>query len=76
MFKADLADEEAAIVFYTKAARQADEVGDIGSRHLFEQIALDEEGHKGWLEQQLDLIERVGEPAYSARFIALGGEDA
>lgn len=76
MFKADLADEEEAIVFYTKAAKQADEVGDIGSRQLFEQIALDEEGHKGWLEQQLDLIERIGEPVYSARFITVGGEQA
>ncbi len=70
MFKADLADEEGAIAFYTKAAKQADEVGDIGSRKLFEQIAMDEEGHKGWLELQLDLIERLGEPVYSARFLA------
>jgi bacterioferritin len=75
MFKADLADEEEAIVFYTKAAQQAQEVGDIGSRKLFEQIALDEEGHKGWLEQQLDLIERLGEPVYSARFMSVGDDD-
>ena len=72
MFKADLADEEEAIVFYIKAARQADEAGDIGSRKLFEEIALDEEGHKSWLELQLDLIERLGEPVYSARFIDTG----
>ncbi|KPQ06303.1 MAG: bacterioferritin [Rhodobacteraceae bacterium HLUCCA12] len=72
MFKADLADEEEAIAFYTKAAKQADEVGDIGSRKLFEQIVMDEEGHKSWLELQLDLIERVGEPAYSVRFMSDG----
>ena len=70
MFKADLADEEEAIRFYTGAAQQANEVGDIGSRTLFEQIVLDEEGHKSWLEQQLSLIRRLGEQAYSARFVS------
>lgn len=67
MFSADLADEEEAIEFYTKAAGQAAEVGDIGSRVLFEEIAVEEEGHKDWLETQLELIERVGEQAYSAK---------
>lgn len=75
MFKSDLADEEEAIAFYTRAAKAADEVGDIGSRKLFEAIVLDEEGHKGWLELQLDLIERLGEPVYSARFMSAGDED-
>lgn len=72
MFKADLADEEGAIAFYTKAAKAADEVGDIGSRALFEEIVLDEEGHKSWLELQLDLIERIGEQAYSAKLVSIG----
>lgn len=75
MFKADLADEEEAIAFYTKAAQQAGEVGDIGSRRLFEEIALDEEGHKAWLELQLDLIKRLGEPVYSARYIGAGNDE-
>ncbi len=74
MFNADLADEEEAIAFYSKAAREAQEVGDIGSRILFEEIALDEEGHKAWLELQLDLIERIGEKAYSAKLVSFGGE--
>ena len=47
MFKADLADEEEAIAFYSLASAQAT---DIGSRRLFEEIALEEEGHKSWLE--------------------------
>ena len=76
MFKADLADEEDAIAFYTRAAREAYEANDIGSRTLFETIALDEEGHKAWLELQIDLIERIGEQAYSAKLVSLtGGED-
>lgn len=72
MFKTDLSDEEDAITFYSKAAKLADEVGDIGSRTLFEQIVLDEEGHKAWLELQLDLIDRIGEKAYSAKFVTVG----
>ena len=72
MFRSDLADEEEAIAVYTKAAKAAYEVGDIGSRVLFEEIALDEEGHKAWLELQLDLIERIGEKAYSAKLVSIG----
>jgi bacterioferritin len=36
---------------------------------------LDEEGHKGWLELQLGLIERLGEKAYSAKFMTIGEAD-
>lgn len=66
MFEADLADEKDAIAFYTKAARAASEEADIGTRNLFEQTALDEEGHMAWLDLQLSLLDRMGEPAYIA----------
>ena len=69
MFEMDLADEKDAIAFYTKAARNAAEVGDIGSRVLFERIALDEEGHKEWLETQLSLLKRLGEKTFSAKYV-------
>lgn len=72
MFSSDLADEEEAIAVYTKAAQHAAELGDIGSRTLFEKIVLDEEGHKAWLELQLDLIARLGEKTYSAKFMDVG----
>ncbi|UUX50704.1 bacterioferritin [Nisaea acidiphila] len=76
MFQADLDDEKEAIRFYTEAAAQAQEDGDIGSRVLFEKIALDEEGHMSWLELQLDLISRMGEPAYIAKHVSVpGGEE-
>jgi bacterioferritin len=75
MFKTDLGDEEGAIEFYTKAAKAADEAGDIGSRLLFEQIVIDEEGHKSWLELQLDLMKRIGEMAYSAQFVTVGAQE-
>lgn len=75
LFQADLADETEAIEFYTAAAKQASDVRDIGSRSLFEQTVLDEEGHMAWLELQLDLIKRMGEPAYIAKHISAPGED-
>jgi len=73
MFKADLADEEEAIQFYTTASQHAAEVGDIGTRLLFEQIVIDEEGHKSWLELQLSLIDRIGEQAFSAMYVSATG---
>lgn len=66
MFEADLHDEQDAIKFYTQAARTADEADDIGTRDLFERAALDEESHMAWLELQLSLLKRMGEPAYIA----------
>jgi len=66
MFEADLRDEQDAIKFYTQAARVADEADDIGTRDLFERTALDEEGHMAWLDLQLSLLKRMGEPAYIA----------
>ena len=75
MFETDLADEKEAITFYTSAARQAYEAGDIGTRSLFERIAMDEEGHIGWLELQLDLLKRMGEPAYISKHMSAPGED-
>ena len=64
MFEADRTDEAEAIEVYSKAAKGAGEANDIGSRVLFETIALDEEGHYGWLDQQLALLDRMGEPAF------------
>ncbi len=75
MFQSDLDDEKDAITFYTNCARQASEAGDIGSRALFERIAMDEEGHMAWLELQLDLLKRMGEPAYISKHISAPGED-
>ncbi len=75
MFETDLADEKEAIVFYTSAAKQASEEGDIGTRTLFERIVMDEEGHMAWLELQLDLMKRMGEPAYISKHISAPGEE-
>jgi bacterioferritin len=75
MFELDLADEREAISFYSDAAKKAADEGDLGSRMLFERIALDEEGHIAWLDLQLDLLERMGEPSYISKHITAPGED-
>jgi bacterioferritin len=73
LFEADLRDEKDAIDFYTQAARQAEEDRDIGSKKLFEDIVLDEEGHMDWLDNQLKLIARMGEGLYIAHHLADAG---
>lgn len=70
MFKSDLADEMEAIEFYAKAAKEAADTFDVGSRTLLERIVLDEEGHKAWLELQLSLLDRLGESAFSAKYVS------
>jgi bacterioferritin len=74
MFEADLAEEKGAVAFYTEAAEAAVKDSDIGTRMLFERIVLDEEGHTAWLDLQLDLLERMGEPAYVARHMSAPGD--
>jgi bacterioferritin len=67
MFSADLEEEKGAIEFYTSAAKAADDDRDIGTRMLFEAIVIDEEGHMDWLDRQLSLLDRRGEPTYIAK---------
>lgn len=74
MFKADLAEEQGAIAFYTEAAEAATKESDIGTRTLFEQTLLDEEGHSAWLELQLDLLERMGQGAYMGKHMTAPGD--
>ena len=42
----------------------AEATGDYVSRELMADILESEEGHVDWLETQLDLIGRIGEPNY------------
>ena len=58
--------EDGAIKMYNAAIRQAVELGDNGSRELFESILKDEEAHIDWLEAQLDQIKQMGVPIYLA----------
>ena len=70
MFEADLKDEKEAIAFYTQSSKAAYDADDLATKALFEEIAIDEVGHRGWLELQLSLIERIGEQRYASKFVS------
>jgi bacterioferritin len=56
----DLAIEMDAVPRLNEAIKTATEVGDNGSRDLFEKILIDEEHHIDWLEGQLGMIQEIG----------------
>ncbi|MBM1221435.1 MAG: bacterioferritin [Alphaproteobacteria bacterium] len=70
MFEDDKTEEKGAIEFYSKAARDAYEANDIGTRTLFETIVIDEEGHWDWLDRQLATLKRMGEPAFMSIYMS------
>ncbi|HET6397340.1 MAG TPA: bacterioferritin [Pseudoxanthomonas sp.] len=64
ILECDLALEMDAIPLLREAIAYADSIGDYVSRQLFTKILDSEEEHVDWLETQLDLIGRIGEPNY------------
>jgi len=67
MFEADRALEYEAVDRLNRAIAKAVEVGDNGSRELFESILVSEEDHINWLETQLTTIEQIGVENYLAQ---------
>ena len=65
----DLQVEYEAVPRLNKAINVAVEVGDNGSRDLFESILKDEEEHVDYLEAQLHLIQEMGYENYLAQHI-------
>lgn len=63
----DYEDEEDAVKQYNAAAKMCREVGDAGSKDLFERMITDEERHADFLEAQLHSIEEMGIGAYLAQ---------
>jgi bacterioferritin len=55
--------------------QRARELGDNGSRELFEKILLDEEHHIDYLEGQLHIVEEIGLDNYLAQQIHPGAKD-
>ncbi|MBJ7515735.1 MAG: bacterioferritin [Stenotrophomonas sp.] len=64
ILQCDLALESEAVEVLREAVAHADSVGDYVSRQLFTKILDSEEEHIDWLETQLELIARLGEPKY------------
>ena len=64
ILRCDLALESEAAAVLREAVVHAESIGDYVSRELFVKILDSEEEHIDWLETQLDLIERIGEPNY------------
>lgn len=69
MFRCDLGLEQTAIPLLNRAIALCTEHGDHGTRGLLEAILASEEEHLDWLETQLSMIEKLGEPAYLAQQI-------
>ncbi len=65
-FEIDLKDELDAIAKYNNASRVCREVGDNGSKDLFEKLLHDEEAHADFLETQLSTIEAISIANYLA----------
>jgi bacterioferritin len=70
----DLELEMDAVPRLNAAIQKATEVGDNGSRELFQRILLDEEHHIDYLEGQLHVIEEIGLENYLAQQIHPGGK--
>jgi bacterioferritin len=59
--------EEGAIKAYNESIRLAVELGDNGTRDLFEDFLQAEENHIDWIEAQLDQIKQMGLQNYLAK---------
>ncbi|WP_115558811.1 bacterioferritin [Xanthomonas dyei] len=64
MFRCDLTLEREAVAVLREAVAYAETVNDYVSRQLLVDILESEEEHIDWLETQLDLGARIGEPNY------------
>ncbi|GAA2725034.1 MULTISPECIES: bacterioferritin [Streptomyces] len=69
MFQADRQVEVEAIDRLRRGVEVMRAKGDITSANIFESILADEEDHIDYLDTQLELIEKLGEPLYLAQYI-------
>jgi len=69
MFDSDMAVEVEAVDRLRKGIEYMRRVGDVTSANIFESILEDEEEHIDYLETNLDLLAKLGEPLYIAQLI-------
>ena len=72
---ADLAAEVDARSLYQEAATYCHSIKDYVSRDLFEELMKDEEEHIDFLEEQLDLVAKLGVELYSQHHIGKLADD-
>jgi bacterioferritin len=65
----DLAAELDAVARYNASVQLCREVGDNGSREIFEKLLADEEGHVDYLEAQLHQMQEIGLERYLSQQI-------
>jgi bacterioferritin len=75
MFEADKQVEVEAIDRLRRGIEVMRAKNDITSANIFEAILADEEHHVDYLETQLDLVAKLGEPLYIAQLIEQPGGD-
>lgn len=69
-FESDLAIEVEVVNRLKPGIAMCRDKGDVTSAKLFEEILKDEEHHIDYLETQLELLERLGEPLYLAKSVS------
>jgi len=69
MFKCDMKVELEAVERLRRGIKLMRDRDDVTSANLFEEILEDEEEHIDYLETQLDLVEKLGEPLYLAQLV-------
>ncbi|MFI8928351.1 bacterioferritin [Streptomyces sp. NPDC053474] len=69
MFQADRQIEAEAIDRLKRGIEVMRAKGDVTSANIFESILEDEEHHIDYLDTQLELVEKLGEPLYIAQLI-------
>ncbi|SKA21340.1 bacterioferritin [Consotaella salsifontis] len=76
IFETQLEMENEARAYYNKAARECEAAGDVGTFNLFMTILGDEEEHVDFCEEQLGLMEMLGDQLYISRQVSsAAGED-
>ncbi|HEX4788603.1 MAG TPA: bacterioferritin [Actinospica sp.] len=76
MFECDMKVELEAVERLRRGIRLMREKDDVTSANIFEEILEDEEEHIDYLETQLDLVKKLGEPLYLAQLVEQPGQSS
>ena len=69
MFECDMKVELEAVERLRRGIKLMRDKDDVTSANIFEEILEDEEEHIDYLETQLDLVKKLGEPLYLAQLV-------